>query len=77
MLELNVKIGSLLLKHFDDIAFDSFDYLFICESPSYATNEFSLCAYRILIEIITRLKNKDKFFFMKPTLLNHKYAFIN
>ena len=66
-----------ITKTFDDIAFDSFDYLFICESPSYATNEFSLCAYRILIEIITRLKNKDKFFFMRPTLLNHKYAFIN
>lgn len=55
----------------DEVKLDNFDYIFVCNSPSYS-NLISECLFNSLIEVTKSFKKCDKFDFYKPNLITHQ-----
>tara|TARA_R100001163_G_scaffold65292_2_gene61978 strand:- start:1207 stop:1776 length:570 start_codon:yes stop_codon:yes gene_type:complete len=55
---------------FEDIFFEKFDFIFVCNSPFYSNVISELC-FQTLINIVTHNKKCQKKDFFKPNLLNH------
>lgn len=67
-----------ITKDLNEVLFDKFDYLFVCESPHYtSTNELAQMAFETLLEITMLSKGKNKMFFYRPNIINHISRTIN
>ena len=54
----------------DDVSFEKFDYIFVCNSPLYTSILGDLC-YETLVNIVMHSKKCDRFDFYKPNITNH------
>ena len=55
---------------FEDIFFEKFDFIFVCNSPFHSSVISELC-FQTLINIVTHTKKCQKKDFFKSNLLNH------